>query len=44
MIPNQGDKFIDPYTKEVYVVTELLFNGSDAILNEVDGNYKVLMS
>jgi hypothetical protein len=44
MTPKQGDKFIDPFTKRVYVVTEILFDGSYAILNEVDVNHQILMS
>jgi hypothetical protein len=44
MIPKQGDKFIDPLTKKVYVVTEVLFDGSYGILREADGNHQILMS
>jgi len=44
MIAKQGDKFIDPFTKKVYVVTEVLFDGNYAILNDVDGNNQILMS
>ena len=44
MNAKEGDKFSDPNTKKVYVVTDLFFDGLYAILREVNGNGDVLMS
>jgi lipocalin len=44
MNAKRGDRFIDPFTKKSYDVTELVMDGSYAILKEVDGNHEILLS
>ncbi len=40
----QDDKFIDPYTGKVYVVTVVVFDGNYVILREAGGDGEILMS
>ena len=44
MVARRGDKFIDPSTKEAYILTDLVFDGNYAILKEVGGYGDILLS
>jgi len=43
-IAKRGDRLIDPDTKKTYAVTELVFDGSYAILEGVSDDSHILMS
>ena len=40
----EGDRFIDPDTRKIYVVTALVLDGSHVTLKEADGDHQILMS
>ena len=41
---SEGERFIDPSTQKIYVVTALLLDGSHVVLKEADGDHQILMT